>query len=178
MHVATTLAAAFLLAALAPAAASAQGAWQTLRGVWGDFTVQVLGKGRYKTGQTEPSDGRTSTIHQHVYWNLAPGRIMSFGVQYTEYPNGTDVSNPRNNLQSGMNRAARLMDGGRFDRVAWRAIAGRPAFDVVGYRGQRVNRIFAVLRGRRAYTLTFAGPRGSEHGPEAKRFFRSFRFTR
>lgn len=178
MRISTGLAAVSLVAALAPAPALAQGAWQTMRGVWGDFTVQVLGKGRYSTGQTEPSDGRSSLIHRHVYWNLAPGRLMSFGVQYTEYPPGTDVSNPRNSLQAGVNRAARGMDGSRFDRVEWRTIAGRPAFDAIGYRGQRVNRIFAVMRGRRIYTLTFSGPRGSEHGPEAQRFFRSFRFTR
>ncbi len=166
----------FLVTAVAPAAAFAQGAWQTLRGVWGDFSVQVMGKGRYSTGQTEASGGPASVIHRHVFWNFAPGRIMSFAVQYTEYPREIDVSNPRNNLQAGLNRAARGMDGGRFDRVEWRAIAGRPVFDAIGHRGQRVNRVVAVMRGRRIYTLTFAGPRGSEYGPEAERFVRSFRF--
>ena len=67
------------------------------------------------------------------------------------------------------------MQGDKFVRVEWRLIAGAPAATAIGHKDMNALRILMVLKNRRLYTLTYAGPPNSAQSAAAVRFTQSFR---
>ena len=70
------------------------------------------------------------------------------------------------------------MRAGKHDRIEWRIIAGAPAATAMGHKDMNALRILIVLKNRRLYTLTYAGPPNSARSAAAVRFTQSFRLKR
>jgi hypothetical protein len=102
----------------------------------------------------------------------------AFVVQSAVYPSSVDLSDPRANLQGGLDNAAKGHDGGRWLEVNWTMRQGLQAVDGVARRGDTVIHNFSLLNGRQIIALTYAGPLGTERSAEVNRFIDSMRVAR
>jgi hypothetical protein len=160
-----------VLASAGGGRAQSQGAWHTMTGPDRSFTVELPSGPKYTATKMETGTGATYTMHQYM---VEVGDI-AYVVQTATYPPDVDISKPRDNLQGGLDNAAKNMDGGKWLSVDWPAKQGLMAYDAVGVRQGLAVRSFSAMKGGRIVTLTYAGPAGSARSPDADRFIGSLR---
>jgi hypothetical protein len=166
-----------LLAVVALAAsewawAQGQGEWHKMTGPDRSFTAELPAAPRYTATKLKTASGTDYTMHQYI---VEVGDI-AYVVQTAIYPPDTDASNPRANLQGGLDNAARNMDGGKWASVDWPERPGLATYDAVGARKGLAVRSFSAMKGRQIVTLTYVGPAGSARSPDADRFIASLHF--
>jgi hypothetical protein len=165
---------ALLLAVVALAArAQGQGEWHKMTGPDRSFTAELPSAPKYTATKLKTASGTAYTMHQY----MTEAGDIAYVVQTAIYPADTDSSNPRANLQGGLDNAARNMDGGRWTSVDWPERPGVVAYDAVGARKGLAVRSFSAMKGRQIVTLTYAGPAGSARSADADRFIASLRFS-
>jgi hypothetical protein len=162
-----------LLALLSAAVAPAQEAWHIMTGPEQSFTADLPAAPKYTAQQMKTGTGSLYTMHQYV---LERGEV-AFVVQTATYPSDINVANPRNNLQGGLDNAAKNMEGGKWASVDWVAHQGLTAVDAVGVRGGHAIRSYSVMKGRQIVTLTYAGPAGTARADDVNRFVASLRLA-
>jgi hypothetical protein len=164
-----------LVSALVSAGALAQGQreWHRMTGPDKSFTAELPSAPKYTATKLKTGTGAGYTMHQYM---VEVGDI-AYVVQTATYPPDTDASNPRANLQGGLDNAARNMDGGKWASVDWPERPGLVAYDAVGARKGLAVRSFSAMKGRRIVTLTYAGPAGSARSPDVDRFIASLRLA-
>lgn len=145
--------------------------WHTLTGPDKSFTADMPAGPKYTATQMKTGAGTKYTMHQYL---LEQGEI-AFVVQSAVYPTEVNVSNPRANLQGGLDNAAKNMDGGKWASIDWTTHQGLTAVGAVGVRSGHAIRSFSVLKGRQIFTLTYAGPTGTAQSPDAEQFVGSLR---
>jgi len=169
-----------LVALLATHAALGQGApaqpasWHTMTGPERSFTAELPVAPKYTAVQMKTGGGGKYTMHQYL---LEQGAV-AYVVQSAIYPTDVNTSNPRTNLQAGLDNAAKGMEGGKWQSVDWGTHQALPAVDALGSKGGHAIRSFSVLKGRQIFTLTYAGPVGSARGDNVNRFIKSLRIGR
>jgi hypothetical protein len=163
---------------LAGGVAFAQAQWSRIVVQPGKFSVEMPPsqryEQRYEQKPMQAAGGGRYTMHQYVVER--GGR--AFVVQGATYPWSVDVSNPRVNLQAGLDSAARELDGSAWAEVKWLDLQGLVAFDAVGRKGDVVFRSYSAMSGSDFVTLTYAGPVGTERAPEVERFVSSLKLGR
>jgi hypothetical protein len=157
--------------ASSPAPASTPATWHTTTGPDGSFTADMPAAPSYTTTEMRTAAGSGYTMHQYL---LEQGSV-AYVVQTAVYPTDVNVSNHRTNLQGGLDNAAKNMEGGKWTSVGWVTHQGLTAVDAIGVRGTHAIRSFSVMKGRRIFALTYAGPPGSARSPEVDRFIGSLR---
>jgi hypothetical protein len=145
------------------------GGWHTMTGPDKSFTAELPSAPKYTATEMKTGTGAAYTMHQYM---VEVGDI-AYVVQTASYPGDVDTSRPRDNLQGGLDNAARNMDGGKWQSVDWPAGEGLTAYDAVGVRQGLAVRSYSAMKGRRIVTLTYAGPAGSARSPDADRFIAS-----
>lgn len=146
-------------------------AWHTLAGPDRAFMAEMPAAPAYAATELQTGAGSSYTMHQYM---LEQDKV-AYVVQTVTYPEDVKVSNPRANLQGGLDNVARNMQGGKWASIGWLTHQGLTAVDAVGERDGHDIRSFSVMRGRQVFTLTYAGPAGSARSPEANRFIASLR---
>jgi hypothetical protein len=155
-----------------PAETSAQPAgWHTLTGPDGSFTAEFPAAPKYAASQVATASGSLYTLHQYV---LEQG-AAAFIVQTAVYPDDINVSNPRTNLQGGLDNLARSMEGEKWASIDWVKHQGLTASDAVGNRSGHAIRSYSVMKGRQVFTLIYAGAPGSARSGDVNRFVGSLR---
>ena len=154
---------------LAPEANSA--GWHTMTGPDRSFTADLPAEAKYTTTQMKTSAGSDYVMHQYL---LEQGPV-AYVVQTAVYPADINVSNPRANLQAGLDNAAKNMEGGKWASVGWLTHQGLTAVDATGERSSHTIRSFSVMKGRQIFTLTYAGPPGTARSADVNRFIGSLR---
>lgn len=152
----------------------ADGQWRTVSNADRNFFVDMPGAPKHSSSKGKTSSGGEYT--SDVY--LVEVDKEAFVVTTTVYPADVDTSNPRRNLQSGLDNARKGMDDKTVSGVKWATIQGLPSVDAVGVRGGFAIRILSLMDGRRIIVLTYAGPPGSANSSNANRFVGSFRIAR
>lgn len=171
----TSLILAAAVAVLAGAgAAHAQTAWRTQAAHDGRASVEFPAAPAYSTSEASTSRGTAYTIHVYA----AEEKTYAVVFQYVTFPPEVNVSNPRGNLQGGVDNAAKGMTGGAFKSVNWSTHQGLPAVHTVGVReGYQVS-AFSVMDGPRLYVLTYANKAGAADSEDVERFLKSLRISR
>jgi hypothetical protein len=165
--------------ALAPApsatsAASADlGTWHTLTGPQKSFTADLPAPPQYTTTEVKTGMGSLYTVHQYL---LEQGDA-AYIVQMATYPEDINVSNPRTNLQGGLDNLAKSMEGAKWVSVDWVSHQGLTASDAVGTRSGHAIRSFSVMKGRQVFTLIYAGEPGTARSADVNRFVASLRVS-
>jgi hypothetical protein len=155
-----------------PEANSAQATtWHTVAGSDRGFAADMPAEPKYTAVQMRTAAGSAYAMHQYL---LEQGDV-AYVVQTATYPEDINVSNPRLNLQGGLDNAAKKMEGGKWVSVDWLTHQGLLASDAIGSRIGNAVRSFSVLKGRQIFTLTYAGPLGTERSADANRFIGSLR---
>lgn len=152
----------------------AQDQWRPITITGSGYLVDMPGIPKHTTNQnkTGSGDGYASDSY------LVEAGNEAFVVTTTVYPAGVDTSNPRRNLQSGLDNARKGMDDKTLSGVKWATVQGLPSVDAAGVRGGYAIRILSLMDGRRIIVLTYAGPPGSANSGNANRFVESFRIAR
>lgn len=145
--------------------------WHTMTGPDRSFTADLPAAPKYTTAELQTGAGSNYTMHQYL---LEQGPV-AYVVQTAIYPEDVRVTNPRANLQGGLDNAARNMEGGKWASIGWLTHQGLAAVDAVGARDGHAIRSYSVMKGRQVLTLTYAGPAGSARSAEANRFIASLR---
>ena len=156
------------LAGFAPPAA-AQG--YTLAPKGEGFSVVLPKQPVYTKSEPEAEDGTTYTSHSYIL----EANPSYFVVRYHDLPAKTEIANPRRFLEAKIAAEGAEMRGGKYERVEWSMLGGVPAVTAVGHKNTNALRILMVLKGRRLFTLTYAGAPGSARSAAAVRFTSSFR---
>ena len=156
------------------AEATAQAQWQTVSNAERSFFVEMPGAAKYSTSKSKTRSGEEYTMHIYVVETGAE----AFVVQTAVFPASVDTSNPRGNLQGGLDNAMRNMDGKTWQSVTWTSVQGLVAVDAVGARDGHAIRTFSLMDGARIVALTYAGPRGTTGSSNATRFLKSLRIAR
>lgn len=174
--------------AAAPAAASPQGTppaaaasasppvparWHTVAAADGSFSAELPSEPQYSTQRVATGTGSLYVIHQYL---LEQGDA-AFIVQTAVYPDDINVSNPRVNLQGGLDNLAKGMEGAKWASVDWVSLQGLTAADAVGARNGHAVRSFSVMKGRQVFTLIYAGTPGTARSPDVNRFIASLRLA-
>jgi hypothetical protein len=149
----------------------AEDAWQTMTSSEKSFTVELPAAPDYTTTELRTGAGAPYTMHQYVV-NRGD---LAYLVWSATYPAEVNVAAPRDNLQGGLDNAAKGMEGGRWGSIDWMTHQGHVAVDAVGVRRGKAIRSFLVLKGRQIVSLTYAGPIGSAQSPDAARFIGSLK---
>jgi hypothetical protein len=160
-----------MLASAGGARAQSRGDWHTMTGPEKSFTAELPAAPKYTATKMKTGTGTAYTMHQYM---VEVGDI-AYVVQTASYPGDVDISKPRDNLQGGLDNAAKNMDGGKWLGVDWSAKQGSTAYDAVGVRQGLAVRSYSAMQGRRIVTLTYAGPAGSARSADADRFIGSLR---
>lgn len=160
-----------VLALMAGGGVSAQDAWHTMTGPNKSFSADLPAAPKYTPMQMKTGLGTAYTMHQYL---LEQGD-MAYVVQTAVYPQDVNVSNPQVNLQSGIDNAAKNMDGGKWVSVDWTKHQGLTAVDATGMRGGNDIRSYSVMKGRQIFTLTYAGPPGTARSDNVNRFVASLK---
>jgi hypothetical protein len=155
----------------APAAPAEPGAWTTVTGPEKSFTAELPAAPKYSTTEMKTGTGSLYTVHQYL---LEQGDV-AFIVQAATYPEDINVSNPRTNLQGGLDNLAKSMEGAKWGSVDWVTLQGLTATDAVGARGGHAIRSFSVMKGRQVFTLIYAGAPGTARSADVNRFVASLR---
>lgn len=153
--------------------ALAQNAWHTLTGPDRNFSIELPGGPQHTEKEMRTGAGTAYTMHQYLF----EAGTVAYLVQSAVYPKGVDISDLRSNLQTGLENAARKLDGGRWASFNWARHQGLAAIDALGTREGQVVRSYAVMDARQILTLTYAGPPGTAHAPAVERFIASLRIT-
>ncbi|MBI5623624.1 MAG: hypothetical protein HY924_07600 [Elusimicrobia bacterium] len=151
-------------------AALAQAAWQRVTGPDSTCTFELPGAPRASQATT-PANGARAAYTTYTY--LAEDNDRAYVVQTAVFPSGVDISDPKANLQAGLNNSAKGMDGGKWISVTWKTHQGLVAVDAVGMRNGHELRTFSVMRGAQIFAMTYAGPEGTSRSDDADRFFSS-----
>ena len=158
-------------AAAAPATPAEPGAWTSVTGPEKSFTAELPAAPKYTTTEMKTGTGSLYTVHQYL---LEQGDV-AFIVQAATYPEDINVSNPRTNLQGGLDNLAKSMEGAKWSSVDWVTLQGLTATDAVGSRGGHAIRSFSVMKGRQVFTLIYAGAPGTARSADVNRFVASLR---
>jgi hypothetical protein len=145
--------------------------WQTVAGPDRSFTADLPASPSYTAAQVRTGSGSLYMLHQYL---LEMGEV-AYIVQTGVYPDDINVSNPRINLQGGLDNLAKGMEGGRWASVDWVTHQGLTAADAVGLKNGRAIRSFAVMKGRQVFTLIYAGAPGTARSADVNRFIGSLR---
>ena len=148
--------------------------WRTISNTDRSFFVDMPGVPKHSSDKGKTISGNEYTSDAYI---VELGN-EAFVVTTTVYPAGVDTSNPRRNLQSGLDNARKGMDDKTVSGVKWATIQGLPSVDAVGVRGGYAIRILSLMDGRRIIVLTYAGPPGTANSSNATRFVESFRIAR
>jgi len=146
-------------------------AWQAVPGADRGFAAEMPAAPKYSSVEMKTNSGSNYAMHQYL---LELGDT-AYVVQTAVYPDDVNVSNPRINLQGGLDNAAKNMDGGKWASVDWLTHQGSTASDAVGVRAGNAVRTFSVMKGRQIFTLTYAGPAGTARSADVNRFVGSLR---
>ena len=155
----------------APPAQAEPGAWHTVTGPERSFTADLPAAPKYTTTQMKTGTGSVYTVHQYL---LEQGDV-AYIVQAATYPEDINVSNPRTNLQGGLDNLAKSMEGAKWTSVDWVTHQGLTATDAVGARSGHAIRSFSVMKGRQVFTLIYAGAPGTARSADVNRFVGSLR---
>jgi hypothetical protein len=155
----------------APSATAEPGAWTTVTGPEKSFTAELPAAPKYTTTEMKTGTGSLYTVHQYL---LEQGDV-AFIVQAATYPEDINVSNPRTNLQGGLDNLAKSMEGAKWSSVDWVTLQGLTATDAVGARAGHAIRSFSVMKGRQVFTLIYAGAPGTARSADVNRFVASLR---
>jgi hypothetical protein len=150
---------------------TATSAWYTLAGPERSFTADMPAEPKYTAIEMKTPAGTRYTMHQY----LLEQADLAYVVQSAIYPAEINVSNPRVNLQGGLDNAAKSMEGGKWGSVDWTTYQGATAAAATGTRSGNAISSFSVLKGRQIFTLTYAGPAGSAQSPDVERFITSLK---
>ena len=145
--------------------------WQTVAGPDRSFTADLPAPPSYSATRVRTGSGSLYMLHQYL---LEMGEV-AYIVQTGVYPDDINVSNPRVNLQGGLDNLAKGMEGGKWASVDWVTHQGLTAADAVGLKNGRAIRSFAVMRGRQVFTLIYAGAPGTARSADVNRFVGSLR---
>ncbi len=156
---------------VAPSTAAPSSAWQAVPGADRGFAAEMPAAPKYSSVEMKTNSGSNYAMHQFL---LELGDT-AYVVQTAVYPDDVNVSNPRINLQGGLDNAAKNMDGGKWASVDWLTHQGSTASDAVGVRAGNAVRTFSVMKGRQIFTLTYAGPPGTARSADVNRFVGSLR---
>ncbi|MBO0742941.1 MAG: hypothetical protein J2P51_16135, partial [Hyphomicrobiaceae bacterium] len=149
------------------------GAWHTLTGPEQSFTADLPAPPKYTTTEVTTATGSLYTVHQYL---LEQGDV-AYIVQTATYPEDINVSNPRTNLQGGLDNLAKSMEGAKWMSVDWVSHQGLTASDAVGARSGHAIRSFSVMKGRQVFTLIYAGEPGTARSADVNRFVASLRVS-
>ena len=149
----------------------AEDAWRTMTSSEKSFTVEL------PTAPPHPYAARSScSWAPYTMQQYAVDRgDLAYLVWSATYPAEVNVAMPRDNLEGGLDNAAKGMEGGRWASINWVTHQGHLAVDAVGVRRGKAIRSFLVLKGRQIVSLTYAGPIGSAQSPDAARFIGSLK---
>lgn len=163
------------LAALGFAESSvAQAQWQTVSNAERSFFAEMPGAPKHAVQKAKTASGDSYTMDQY----LLEAGDQAFVVQTAVFPASVDTSNPRGNLQGGLDNAMKNMDGKAWTSVKWTTVQGLVAVEAVGARGGHAIRMLSLMDGPRIVALTYAGPPGSAGSSNATRFVNSLRIAR
>jgi hypothetical protein len=155
------------------AAAVEPATWHTVTGPEKSFTAELPAPPKYTTTEMKTGTGSLYTIHQYL---LEQGDI-AYIVQMATYPEDINVSNPRTNLQGGLDNLAKGMEGAKWVSIDWVSHQGLTASDAVGTRSGHAIRSFSVMKGRQVFTLIYAGEPGTARSADVNRFVASLRVS-
>jgi hypothetical protein len=156
----------------APAAASTEpAAWNSVTGQ--GFAAEMPAAPKYSTTEIRTGTGSLYTVHQYL---LEQGDV-AYIVQAATYPDDINVSNPRINLQGGLDNLAKGMEGAKWASVDWVTHQELTAADAVGVRSGHAIRSFSVMKGRQVFTLIYAGVPGTARSADVNRFIGSLRIA-
>jgi hypothetical protein len=153
-----------------PNGAIAQDAWKTVTARDGSFTVEMPAEPDYTTTPVKTGGGKDYVRYNYI----AEEGGRAFVLQTATYPSDVNLSKPKANLQSGLDSAAKQMEGGKWGNVRWTTYQGQPATDATAMRPPYEVRNFSVIKGRTIFTLTYAGPPGTAQSADVNRFINSF----
>ncbi|UYN93817.1 MAG: hypothetical protein KIT25_17400 [Enhydrobacter sp.] len=162
--------------AAAPAAAQLRmpTRWYGVQVEGNAFTVEMPGIPDHRVVNDASARGTAFALHSY---SLEMGGF-SYVVQTALYPRDVDTTQPRGLLQTALDTRARALEGGRWSQVQWREILAGAAAESVGtLRGGNGLRQLVLLKEHRFASLAFMGPAGSTSGPDAERFFKSFKMA-
>ena len=148
-------------------------AWHTVTGPEMSFTADLPAPPKYTTTEVKTGTGSLYTVHQYL---LEQGDA-AYIVQMATYPEDINVSNPRTNLQGGLDNLAKSMEGAKWVSIDWVSHQGLTASDAVGTRSGHAIRSFSVMKGRQVFTLIYAGEPGTAHSADVNRFVASLRVS-
>jgi hypothetical protein len=157
----------------APPTAPDPAAWHTLSGPGHSFTADLPAAPAYTTSEMKTGTGSLYTVHQYLF---EQGDV-AYIVQTATYPEDINVSNPRTNLQGGLDHLARTMEGARWASIEWVSHQGLTATDAVGTRSGHAIRSYSVMKGRQVFTLIYAGGPGTARAADVNRFVGSLRVS-
>ncbi len=123
--------------------AQSLGVWHKMTGPDRSFTAELPSDPRYTATQMKTGTGAAYTMHQYM---VEVGDI-AYVVQTASYPPDVDISKPRDNLQGGLDNAAKHMDGGKWLSVDWATKQGLTAYDAVGCSARPGGAVLLVHRG-------------------------------
>lgn len=141
-------------------------AWHSVTGPESSFTAELPAAPNYTATEMKTATGSLYTVHQYL---LEQGDV-AYIVQFAIYPEDINVSNPRTNLQGGLDNLAKSMEGSKWTSVEWVAHQGLTATDAVGVRSGHAIRSFSVMKGRQVFTLIYAGAPGTARSADVDRF--------
>ena len=155
------------------AASAEPAAWHTVTGPEKSFTADLPAPPQYTTTEMKTGTGSLYIVHQYL---LEQGDV-AYIVQMATYPEDINVSNPRTNLQGGLDALAKSMEGAKWTSVDWLSHQGLTASDAVGTRSGHAIRSFSVMKGRQVFTLIYAGEPGTARSADVNRFVASLRVS-
>jgi hypothetical protein len=157
----------------APPPAPDPAVWHTVTGPEKSFTADLPAAPQYTTTEMKTGTGSLYTLHQY----LLEQDEVAYIVLTATYPEDINVSNPRANLQGGLDNLARSMEGAKWVSVDWVSHQGLTATDAVGTRSGHAIRSFSVMKGRQVFTLIYAGGPGTARSADVNRFVGSLHVT-
>ena len=122
----------------APPPPAQAASWHTTTGPERSFTADMPAAPKYTATPMRTAAGSGYTMHQYL---LEQGEV-AYVIQTAVYPTDVNVSNHRNNLQGGLDNAAKNMEGGKWASIGWVTHQGFTAVDAVGRRSGHTIRLF------------------------------------
>jgi hypothetical protein len=152
----------------------AQAQWQTVSNAERSFFAEMPAAPKHSSNKAKTGSGDDYVTDTY----LVETGEEAFVVQTAVFPASVDTSDPRGNLQAGLDNAMKGMDGKTWKSVNWTSVQGLLAVDVVGMRNGHAIRTLSLMEGKRIVALTYAGPPGSANSGNATRFVKSLRLAR
>src|SRR5512145_2240950 len=108
--------------------ARAETQWQTVSNAESSFFPDMPGAPGHSARTAKTGSGDDYTMDQY----LVEMDQEAFVVQTAVYPVSVDTSDPRSNLQAGLDNAMKNLDGKAWSSVNWTAVQGVLAVDAIG----------------------------------------------